>query len=98
MNTNGTLQAVAEEENNNEPVPEGLGDRDDSDINISTEIDASADDVAAIYKKWLQLPVRGPLVRSYLQTLSYSIFISTLRLYSSRVSYFPSLLNPFTVA
>ena len=40
--------------------------------------------------------VRGPLVRSYLWMLSYSIFISTLRLYSRRVSYFPhySILSP----
>ena len=43
--------------------------------------------------------VRGPLVRSYLWTLSYSIFISTLRLYSRILMpriIFPSLLNPFT--
>ena len=38
--------------------------------------------------------VRGPLVRSYLRTLSYSIFISTLRLYSCRVSYFPHYSIP----
>ena len=46
MKTNGTLQAVVEEENNNEP--ECLCDEDDSDIDISTEIDVSADDVAAM--------------------------------------------------
>ena len=38
--------------------------------------------------------VRGPLVRSYLRTLSYSIFISTLHLYSRRVSYFPHYSIP----
>ena len=38
--------------------------------------------------------VRGPLVRSYLRMLSYSIFISTLRLYSRRVSYFPHYSIP----
>ena len=38
--------------------------------------------------------VRGPLVRSYLRTLSYSIFISTLRLYSRCVSYFPHYSIP----
>ena len=38
MKTNGTLQAVAED----------LGDGDDLDIDISTEIDASADDVAVM--------------------------------------------------
>ena len=38
--------------------------------------------------------VRGPLVRSYLRMLSYSIFISTLRLYSRRISYFPHYSIP----
>ena len=38
--------------------------------------------------------VRGPLIRSYLRTLSYSIFISNLRLYSRRVSYFPHYSIP----
>ena len=44
MKTNSTLREVEEDENNNEP--EDLYDGDD--INISTEIEASSDDVAAM--------------------------------------------------
>ena len=47
-------------------------------------------------RRFLTAAVRGPLVRSYLRTLSYSIFIfiSTLRLYSRRISYFPHYSIP----
>ena len=44
MKTNSTLREVEEDENNNEP--EDLYDGDD--IDISTEIEASSDDVAAM--------------------------------------------------